>query len=71
MAKQWHVVEGITITGDHIFEGGLSIGTVDREVVHRMAAAQEMLEALEALIAGPGPDAWGKAHAAIAKARGM
>lgn len=37
----------------------------------KIAAAQYMLEALEAIAAKPSPDAWGKVHCAIALAKGV
>ena len=37
---------------------------------HLIRAAPDMLEALEAIVDKPSPDAWGKVHCAIAKAKG-
>ena len=48
MAEQWHITEGIS--GDTIWDGDRPIGTVNKDVVHRMAAAQEMLEALVSIM---------------------
>ena len=73
MAEQWHITEGIS--GDTIWDGDRPIGTVNKDVVHRMAAAQEMLEALEDIrnICPPN-HAWAhrmqKVYAAITKAKG-
>ena len=71
MAEQWRITEGIS--GDTIWDGDRPIGTVNKDVVHRMAAAQEMLAALEKIVLefeGYGSDGLDLAIAAIAKAKG-
>ena len=49
---EWRVTEDVT--GSSIWDGDRPIGTVDKDVAHRMAAAQEMLAALEAAAKDPG-----------------
>ena len=72
---EWRVTEDIT--GSSIWDGDRPIGTVDKDVAHRMAAAQEMLAALEAAAKDPGLYLRGVAietrfliRDAIAKAKG-
>ena len=73
---EWRVTEDVT--GSSIWDGDRPIGTVDKDVAHRMAAAQEMLAALEAagflIAAGPMSDyvemILSQINAAIDKAKG-
>ena len=44
----WHVTEGTA--GSVIWDGDKPIGTVNHDAAHRMAAAPDMLEALEAIL---------------------
>ena len=67
---EWRVTEDVT--GSTIWDDDRPIGTVDKDVAHRMAAAQEMLEALEAALADGGLrySTRPMQEAALAKARG-
>ena len=47
-AAKWLVTEGVDRS--IIWDGDRPIGTVNKDVVQRMAAAQDMLEALEDLV---------------------
>ena len=51
-------------------DGGTVAWYVARANAPLIAAAPDMLAALEAITAKPGPDSWGKVHTAIAKAKG-
>ena len=73
MSEEWHITEGVS--GDTIWDGDRPIGTVNKDVAHRMAAAPDMEKALEALIADMkiAGLAWCSiedGQAAIAKAKG-
>ena len=67
----WRVTDGLN--GSNIWDGDRPIGTVNKDVAQRMAAAQDMLEALEAVRHGSTnmkDDVFRLVLDAIAKAKG-